>query len=262
MSESSFVALGTSRLGVAPRCQACGAGASVSFNWHYSNQRRSPEDVSRIGLFVDWQVLRRGKLGACSVCGDMWHLDDSAEWMTHVPSERLSLVLEWDAETISLPPTILAAVQRIGPTPPDLYGNGRERRVTPCQVMTQSGEKVDRAMICVQRDAPVQGHLRFRLGSDIAELNESPFALPRIVREASGRAHEIRMGFYPTLIEMPDGRRFVMNGMTSFMAEDGYVASDARVVDGSYFSEHPTPSFVKPATDVTYFIVDGDPGWT
>lgn len=254
--------LETSRLGVAPRCLACGAGASVSFNWRYANERRLPEDLDRIGLFSDWRPLRRGRLCSCTMCGGLWHLDDSAEWMTHVQPEQLPLVLEWSAKAIALPEAISQAVERIGPTPPDRYGNGVERRVTPCQVRTHSGERFDKAMICVQRDAPVQSHIRFRLGSEVAEVNESPFGLPRVVREASGRAYEMRMGFYPTLIEMPDGRRFVMNGMTSFMEEQGYTASNARVVDGDYFSEHTLPSFMTPPHEVTYFIFDGDPGWT
>lgn len=262
MATSSFTLLGTSRLGVEPRCQECGAGSSLSFNWQYANERRSPEDLRQIGLFVDWRELRRGKLYRCSICDEVWHLDKDAQRMTHVQAERLPLVLAWSAETIALPGAISAVIQRIGPTPPDVYGNGRERRVTPCEVTTRSGERFDKAMICVQPDAPVQDYLRFRLGSEVAEVNASPFALPRVVREASSRAHEMRMGFSPTLIEMPNGRRFVMNGMTSFMAEHGYTASDARVVSGSYFSEHPTPSFVTPSSDVTYFIVDGDPGWT
>ena len=262
MATPSVTLMGTSRLGVEPRCKECGAGASLSFNWRYANERRSPEDLRSLGLFVHWRELRRGQLYRCSICDEVWHLDEDAERMTHVQSERLPLLLAWSAETIALPAAISAVIQRIGPTPPDLYGNGRERRVTPCKVITRSGEQFDQAIICVQRDAPVQDYLRFRLGSEVAEVNASPFALPRVVREASSRAQEVRMGFSPTLIEMPDGRRFVMNGMTSFMAEHGYNASEARIVSGDYFSERPTPSFVTPSSEIPYFIVDGDPGWT
>jgi hypothetical protein len=262
MSDSPITVLGTSWLGVDPRCQACGAGESVSFNWRHANERRSPEDLNQIALFVHRTALRRGMLYRCRVCDEVWHLDGDAAWMTHVGSERLPLVLDWNGAPIILPPALGDVIERIGPTPPDLYGNGKERRVTPCEVITRSGERFETAMICVQQDAPVQDHMRFRLGSEIAEVSESPFALRRAVREASSRADEMRMGFYPTLIEMPDGQRFVMNGMTSFMATPGYVAADAQVVDGSYFSENPVPSVVEAPNDVVYFIVDGDPGWT
>lgn len=234
----------------------------MSFNWRYANERRSPEDLSQIALFAYWKELRRGTLYRCRVCDEVWHLDGDAERMTHVQSERLPLVLDWNRKPIVLPPAVSNVIERIGPTPPDVYGNGKERRVTPCEVISRSGERFETAMICVQQDAPVQDHMRFQLGSEVAEVSESSFALPRAVREASSRAEEMRNGFSPTLIEMPDGKRFVMNGMTSFMATQGYTASDAHVVNGSYFSEHPTPSFVETPNDVIYFIVDGEPGWT
>ncbi|MDO9474222.1 MAG: hypothetical protein Q7J28_14300 [Caulobacter sp.] len=181
--------------------------------------------------------------------------------MTYVNDGRIELVLAWDAAPITLPPDLVHIVQQIGPTPPDVYGNGRERRVTPCAVETSSGEIFERAMICVQADAPVEDHMQFRLGSEIASIHESAFALPAEVRRASSLAPEMRMGFSPTLIEMPDGRRFVMNGMTSFMLVDGYAAKDAQVTNGSYFQENPPPAFIETPKDIVYFIVDGEPGW-
>jgi hypothetical protein len=262
MAQSPFTILGTSRLGVEPRCHACGAGARVSFNWRCANELSSQENLSLISSFAYWKELRRGVLYRCKVCDEVWHLDGNAEELTHVQPERLSLVLDWNREPIPLLPSISDALERIGPTPPDLYGNGKERRVTPCKVISRSGESFEMAMVCFQQDAPVQDHMHFRLGSEIAKITESPFALPLSVREASSRAEEMRMGFSPTLIEMLDGKRFVLNGMTSFMAMHGYSASDARVVNSSYFSEHPAPSFVEPPTQVTFFIVDGDPRWT
>jgi hypothetical protein len=262
MSNFPFTALGSSGLGAESGCDGCGAGASVWFNWQVANEQRSPEDLSRIANFAHWRDLRRGKLYHCRICNAVWHLDGGAERMTHVPPERLPIVLDWDRLEIVLPPTLSAIIERIGPTPPDLYGNEKERRVTPCKVVSRSGEVFETAMICVQRDAPVQEQIRFRLGSEIADISESTFALPRSVREASSQADEMCMGFSPCLIEMPDGKRYVMNGMTSFMVEQGYTASDARVVGGSYFSENPTPCFVEKPDDVVYFIFDGDPCWS
>lgn len=257
----AFTVLGTSRLGAEPACSACGAGATVSFNWSYAQERRSAEDVERIKLFAEWKSLRRGALYHCRVCQAVWHLDGRSERMTHVNDGRIELVLAWDAASITLPPDLARVVQQIGPTPPDIYGNGRERRVTPCTVKTSSGETFERAMICVQADAPVEDHMRYRLGSEIASIHESTFALPAEVRRASSLAQEMRMGFYPTLIEMPDGRRFVMNGMTSFMLVDGYAAKDAQVTNGSYFQENVPPDFIETPRDIVYFIVDGEPGW-
>lgn len=259
---AAFTVLGTSRLGSESTCDMCGAGATISFNWSYAQERRSAADVARIELFAEWRSLRRGTLYRCRICQAVWHLDSRAERMTHVNDGRIELVLAWDSAPIALPPDLLQVVQQIGPTPPDLYGNGRERRVTPCAVETSSGDRFERAMICVQADAPVEDHMQFRLGSEIVSIHESAFALPAEVRRASSLAPEMRMGFSPILIEMPDGRRFVMNGMTSFMLVDGYAAKDAQVANGSYFEETPRPDLIQTPKDIVYFIVDGEPGWT
>jgi len=126
---------------------------------------------------------------------------------------------------------------------------------------TIAGEIFETAMICVQREAPVDSNKQFRLGSEISRIYETPFALPVAVRKASSRAREIRMSFLPTLIAMPDGRRFVLNGRTSFMAVEGYNAEEAKVASGNYFEQKPLPAFVEKPKDLVYFVVDGEPGW-
>lgn len=250
----------TSRLGVEPSCEACSAGAVMSFNWAFAHERGASEDVERAAPFTLREVLRRGSLYRCSVCNEVWHLDGQDQTMTHVGPARLLLVLQWDREPIELVESLKARLARIGPTPPDVYGNASDMRVTPCKVIMITGEAVDPAMVCVQLDAPVQGHMHFRLGTEIADLEDSALALPLDVRLASSRAWEMRMGFSPSLIEMSDGRKFVLNGMTSFMDEPGYSAADARVATGSYFAEEPPPPFLQSPV-VTYFVVDGEPGW-
>lgn len=257
---SAFTTLGTSRLGIEPNCEACGAGATVWFNWAFAHEGGKSEYADRLEAFIQWRPLRRGSLYRCKVCDEVWHLDGASQTMTHVSSARLPLVLEWDRQPIILVDSIVGRLEQIGPTPPDVYGNGRDMRVTPCKVTTAVGQEVDPAMVCVQLDAPIQEHMQMRLGSEIARVSESTFALPHDVRLASSRAHEMRMGFSPSLIEMPDGKRFVLNGMTSFLAEAGYEAAKARTVQGDYFSENPPPS-IPQTPPITYFVVDGDPGW-
>lgn len=257
---SAVTIVSTSRLGADPTCNACRAGEITSFNWAFANERGIPEDVDRVAPFVPWKELRRGRLFQCNVCHQVWHLDSRSQLMTHVTEERLPLVLKWNEEPIALTEDQQAWLEQIGPTPPATYGNWSDRRVTPYRVTTATGEVIDPAMICVQLEAPVAFGLDFRLGTEVADVTESESALPLEVRLASSRAEEMRMGFSPSLIEMPDGKKFVLNGMTSFMAEQGYAARDARVVKGDYFSENPPPAFVQ-APAITYFVVNGDPCW-
>ena len=259
-SMAAFTILGTSRLAGEANCSSCGAGATLSFSWVFAQERRRPEDAERLASIIKWQSLRRGWLYRCHACHEVWHLDGGGQTMTHVNSAKLPIVFEWDREPIRLADELEARLEQIGPTPPDVYGNGNDKRVTPCKVSTITGEQVDPAIVCVQLDAPVQDHMHFRLGREIADIQDSEFTLPLEVRLASSRAEEMRMGFSPSLIEMPDGKRYVLNGRTSFMAEPGYSASDAQVAEGSFFDEDPIPAFLR-SPDVTFFIVDGEPGW-
>jgi hypothetical protein len=187
-----FTALVASRLGTECRCESCGVGASVWFNWQFANKRQTPEDLRRIAFFAQWKELRRGILYHCRICDEVWYLDGKAEQMTHVSSERRPLVLEWDREETVVPSDISEIVERIGPTPSDEYDNEQGRRVTPCKVVTRSGEVFETAMICVQLDAPIQDHMLFRLGSEIAGVSARAFALPREVREASSKALQVQ----------------------------------------------------------------------
>lgn len=257
---SSFTVLGTSRLGIDPNCVECGAGGTISFNWDFLRERSNAEDRVRISNYLPWLKLRRGQLFRCKICEQVWHLDGAEQIMTHVSSDRLPLVLDWNRAPISLSEEVAAVLADIGATPPDIYGNGIERRVTPCSITTQSCEVVDPAMICVQLDAPVQDYMQFRLGHEVSSVQPSPHSLPLDVRLETSRAHEMRMGFSPTLIELPDGKKFVLNGMTSFLVEPGYKANEAKLTMGSYFKEEVPPTFTTTPA-ITYFIVDGDPSW-
>lgn len=248
-------------MGANRQCEACGAGGLISFDWAYAREHAEIGIERNIDAFVEWMPLRRGSLYRCKVCNEPWHLDDSAQLMTYVLPERLPLILRWNEAAITLPSEIAASLDAIRPTPPDLYGNGRGQRVTPCSVETTTGETIEIAAICVQRGAPVEHWFDYRLASEVKRVSPSKFALAYRVREASSRAEEMRMGFSPSLIEMPDGRRFVMNGRTDFMQHEAYNAADARPITGDYFNETPSPDFVSTNKNPAYFVADGDPEW-
>lgn len=166
-------------------------GSDSLVNWAFAHERGSPEDGERVAPFTRWKLLRRGSLYRCNVCHEVWHLDGGGQTMTHVSSARLPLVLEWDREPIVLSDELVARLEQIDPTPPDVYGNGSAIRVTLCKVITTAGQLVDPAMVCVKLDGPIQDYMNFRLGSEIADIKDSAFALPFDVRLASSRAEEM-----------------------------------------------------------------------
>lgn len=251
-----FIVHGRYRLGTVPSCASCRAGSQVSFNWGYAASRQAHVDLEYLSHFTRWQDLRRGRLYRCKICNQCWHLDGNNQRLTHVADERLPLVLQWGKQPIVLPARLAKVLDEISSTPPDIYGNGSNQRITPCTIETKSGECFQFAIVCIQQDAPVFDEWNIRLASEIVEISPSPFALPRDVRMASAQAEENRMGYSPSLIEMPDGRQFILNGRTNFMNEPAYKAADARIA--RHLRGNSTPSLVS-TPDITYFIADGDP---
>lgn len=236
-------------------CPACRAGGLISFSWpdppNYDDDKHWRPMES---LQAD-RPLRYGTLYRCLACARPWHLNGAGNRMTIVPEGRLELVLAWNAAEIMLPDAVLEALGEIGPTPPDIYGNRRDYVEIPCGVLTRSGERVDVAIVSIQQDAPVDEWRPSRLGSEIASVYPSPLALPLEVRLACTEAPERAMGFAPTLIEMPDGKRFTLNGTPDFLNVPGYRAADART--RGYPDQIQNLPDLPETPQRIYFIADG-----
>ena len=146
--------------------------------------------------------------------------------MTLVRRGRLQLLHAWSQERLRLPDAMMASLRKIGATPESQFPE------VPCSVITHSGERIDLALVVFQPDAPSASWYEYRLASDIAELEPSPFALPLAVRRAAAYAPEARMGWSPSTLEMPDGARFTLSGREHFFVYPGYQATEARVAGG------------------------------
>jgi hypothetical protein len=234
-------------------CECCQYGKLLSFSWKRAgtgSKAKFPEHKA----FVLQRRLRLGFLFSCKKCGRPWHLDEAETFMSAVPVERLSIIYEWDRHAITLSREVTQKLNLIGATPPDIYGNGRQYRQTPCSAMTTAGHRFDLAVISIQAHAPFEPHRNYRLGSEISKVDDSPYALPLDVRIATSRAEELSMGFAPTIVEMPDGKLFTLNWTNHFLVRDGYRAADARALGRG---ASPLPEIVKPPTDIVYFIADG-----
>lgn len=252
----------TLRWGPTPECPVCLAGAFVSFNWSLADEAPGEGPLDPLfqmparGSFVLAETLRRGSLYRCKACQRHWHLDAGNTMMSHVLEDRIPLIQAWNRAAILLPASLREKVGTIGATPPDLYGNGQGFIQTPCGVITRDAERIDLAILSIQSAAPFEQFKRCRLGSDIADVYPSPFALPLDVRVATSRAPEAKMGSAPTIIEMPDSRLFVLNWRPEFLIEDGYDAGQAKIS-----VRRPDMSKVSQVTalpaNVIYFVADG-----
>src|SRR5262245_54359781 len=122
-------------------CGVCHSGGLLMFQWN--RKWWAWVGVLRLFVFIKPEPLRWGTLYRCKACGSRWYLDDAKEWMCNIQNDRIPLIYEWNAHPISLAPALIAVLDAIGPTPPDIYGNGRQYKQTPCGVVTTSGERID-----------------------------------------------------------------------------------------------------------------------
>jgi hypothetical protein len=246
------------------KCEACQAGRLETFSVGHA-ERQSEADAQdpignarqALGSLTIWQPLRRGALYRCEVCGRPWHFEEQGGQMTNIPEDRVALVLRWSRGPIMLPATIRSELERIGRSPQVPLLSGLLYEQTPCAVVTTAGEPIEMAMVSIQRHAPFEPYRQSRLGSEIADVYPSPYALPLWVRIATSQAEEFRWGLFPTDIEMPDGATFTLDGQPEFLNRDGYRGSDAFLpVDGRPLGKE-MPGAVQLSKDVVYFVADG-----
>ena len=95
--------------------------------------------------------------------------------------------------------------------------------------------------------------------TEIAEINPSPYALPLAVRVATSKADEIRMGFAPTMVNLPNGELLALNWSQHFLVKDDIDASKVSLSESRIDMKKP-PAVYNGPKDVVYFIADRAPG--
>lgn len=154
-----------------------------------------------------------------------------------------------------LPPALLGKLHQIGPTPASIYDPPSGATETPCGVVTKSGDRIAAAVVFIG-SPPIPGILDTRPVQDVADIYESPYTLPLAIREASARATELRNSFYPTVVRVPDGRNFLLNGRCHFYDgphgdPKGFALGDLVMLN--HMKDQNIYRFSRP---VTYFFAD------
>ena len=175
--------------------------------------------------------------------------------MNHVKDEKLNIIGVWSNSEQKLSIEQSEVLRAIGSTPPDLYGNGSKFVQTPCQIKTKDGEIFECAIVSVQEHAPFEDWRNYMLASEIEEISPSPYALPLEVRLATTQADEIRMGFAPTIVELSNGKRMILNWTTNFLKVAG-VESPATKVCSERVSTSNMPEIYQAKEKTVYFIAD------
>jgi hypothetical protein len=248
------------KVGCEPTCLVCGAHCTISTSW-------KQVVAERPDTFVALKALRWGTLFQCRSCAQPWYLDGSEQFIHYVPRDRLPLIEQWNHAPIRLSAEVVSKLVEFGRTPPANFTWGLQYHETPCAVLAHDGERIDPAMVSIQKHAPFERYRTCRLASEIADVSPSTFALPLRVRVATSQAREIAMGSWPTVVALsrhqwwlPTKKLLMLNGINSFLDLPGYRASEAElssvVLDKRKWKRW--PEFYPGPKALTYFIADGD----
>ncbi len=244
--------ISTKRLGYEPDCRICGAGSLTNFNWLYAQNHPHAHNLY---AYESSKKLRIGSLFKCKSCSHPWYLDKDELFMNSVPLEKLELIEEWNISPIHLTNEQLEILTKIGSTPPDIYGNGRQYRQTPCRVVAKTGEIFNFAIISQQQHTPFEEHRKYRLVTEIQDIQPSPCALPLEVRIATTQAEEMSYGFAPTVVEKPNGDRMILNWTQDFYDRTDCLAADIKIAKDYKVSDCLSNIFDLSA-EITYFLAD------
>ena len=243
------------QLGREATCSFCQAGSTISFNWQYALKNSKSDLPKNKELYVNPQKLKTGTLFQCKNCSSYWYLDADEQFMNVVHEDKLDVIRAWSEKSLTLTEDQKKALGDIGVTPPDLYSNGSKFKETPCKVKTKTGELFEYAIVTIQSHAPFEEWREYRLASEIEKISSSLYALPLEVRLATTQADEIRMGFAPTLVELSNGQRTILNWTTNFLKINGVETSDTKVCKES-INASDMPAIYKSTEKVVYFVAD------
>jgi hypothetical protein len=145
--------------------------------------------------------------------------------MMRVDPDREADVDEWNHHPRLATSAQLDALRAIGAPATGLLS-------IPCACRTRSGVELPHCVVRLQNRPPLWGG-RVLFLDEVVDVEPSPHALPLDVRAAVFDADEIAMGFAPTLVRTPSGRRYLIDIDQYFFFADQTQGKDVKLADGA-----------------------------
>jgi hypothetical protein len=199
------------------------------------------------------QELKFGALYQCKKCKSDWYLDQDEKRMSRVMQDQLSCILDWNKQPTSLTDAQKEVLTEIGSTPTSFTFVPAPADY-PCRVVTTSGQDIKLAVIRRHKHAPMQSLDNIRYAHEIAEILESPFALPLQIRIATTQSREVRNGLNLTFVESK-GDTFALRWTNHFFVKHGHKAKHVTLTEhGDGFEALPRVQDIE--EEIVYFLAD------
>lgn len=216
------------------KCPNCGTTKYINFSLEEYR-------ANFLSTLENFDVCKYGRLLRCKKCNAFWFISEKNIIMDYISEDHIQLFNEWNNRNLIASNSILNKLKSIGATPPDIYGNLNNFVRVPCQCITKSGHKMDFCVVSFQKSPP--NHFQLSEGKllfidEVADVQESEYALSMKVRTQTSLAEELRYGFSPTPVHTRDGKTFILNGVTNFFDGYGYKGKDISLLeDNIQFNE-------------------------
>ena len=235
-------------------CPNC--GTTKYFNFSMQEYRNNFKNT-----LEHHDICKYGRLFRCSKCYGYWFISDNNTVMEYVSENHIDTLRKWNKRNLIADKYIFEKLMSIGDTPPDIYGNFKEFVRIPCKCVMNGGQEIDFCIVSFQKTPPnyhqlAEGNILFI--DEVADVQESEYALSVKVRSKTSLAKEIRMCFSPTLVCAPDEKKFILNGITNFFDGYGYKGKDITLPeDDIQFSEKECIYYDKNTNrQITWVIAD------
>jgi hypothetical protein len=242
---------------------ACGDPPYIGFNWRYAQERGDDKMRLQVSVIRRVRPLKFGYLHQCVECGQFWVLDDQENFIERVRDDLESILFEWDATPLPISKEHLCTLSAIGGTGGDRYGNGRERIEIPCAITVRDAAVNDPAVLWITKKPPLADYPKMSLFRDVASVTPTDYALSLDVRRRTLLAHEVGMGYAPTLVESSSGEKFILNWSPCLFFHDGIKGREIHLSEERSEGEKSIPlaniiDTIDP--EVVHFFADWFPG--
>lgn len=193
-------------------------GKTIEFNTEHAKKGGDKHLKKIYDALVFREKLSFGEIHQQQDNNDLWYFNPQSTIARFITKDQLELFHKWDKESLLPTEQQFKILEEIGGLPsPPFYSREPNYIEFPAKVVTNTGQEIDLCLFHFSEAPPYQSYFKkVLLLSDIADIKPSELALNHDLRIASTLVEEVRMSFYPFMVETNKGRLITYNGITQF----------------------------------------------
>ncbi len=194
-----------------PKCPRCADSKTL-----YTLIKEKPDQEAK--YLRDLRLVQKIKIGnlfVCPACSSYWFHEVNSgekEYLTYISEKAFRLLKMWGAAPQKFSEDNLKALQAIGATPPDIYGNGSEHVSVPCKCYFDDGTSNDKCIVRFMKKPLIGTDWNYGLAENVVKIEPSIYGVTKELRLALSLSSEVRMGYSPSRVKTTTNEFYIING--------------------------------------------------